>query len=157
MKDFTHIKNGHAHMVDIADKGRAYRRATASGKILLSEDSLSRIREGEIEKGNVLATARVAGIMAIKKTPELIPLCHPLPVDGIKMDFEIEDEGITVKATVTSIGKTGVEMEAITGVSCALLTIWDMVKAIEKDETGNYPVTSISDIRVLEKVKEELE
>jgi len=157
LKDFTHIKNGRAQMVDIAEKGRAYRRATASGKIFLSEDSLTRIREGEVEKGNVLATARVAGIMAIKKTPELIPLCHPLPIDGIKMDFKIDDDGITAEATVKSIGKTGVEMEAITGVSCALLTIWDMVKAIEKDETGNYPVTSISDIKVLEKVKEELE
>ncbi|MDK2892979.1 MAG: cyclic pyranopterin monophosphate synthase [Methanohalophilus sp.] len=157
MKDFTHIKNGRAQMVDIAGKKRSYRRATASGKIYLSEDSLTRIQKGEVEKGNVLATARVAGIMAIKKTPELIPLCHPLPIDGIEMDFEVDKDGISVQATVKSIGKTGVEMEAITGVSCALLTIWDMVKAIEKDDTGNYPTTSIGDIKVLEKVKEELE
>jgi cyclic pyranopterin phosphate synthase len=157
LKDFSHIKNGHVHMVDVAGKPLMYRRATATGKIRLSESSIQRIRQGDVEKGNVLATARIAAIMAVKKTPELIPLCHTLPIDGIDLDFEIGDDAISVEVTVKSVGKTGVEMEAVTGVSCALLAVWDMVKAIEKDETGNYPHTAITDIRVTEKTKEKTE
>jgi len=101
----------------------------------------------------VLATARVAAVLAIKKTPEIIPMCHQIPITAIDVDFEIGEKLISAEVEVRTVGKTGVEMEALTGVSAALLTIWDMVKSAEKDENGNYPNTSIRNIRVLEKLK----
>lgn len=154
-KDFTHIVDDRAHMVDISQKDVVLRRAVASGKILLSSDTLEKIRKGAVEKGNVLATARTAAILAVKKTPETIPMCHQIPITGIDVDFEIGDGDVTAMVEVRSLGRTGVEMEALTGVSVALLTIWDMVKSAEKDETGNYPNTRIRDISVLEKIKED--
>lgn len=152
-KKFTHIESGRAHMVDVSEKREVPRLARAAGDIILSEETVEKIRTGDVEKGNVFATARVAAILAIKKTPEIIPMCHQIPITAIDVDFEIGKGMISVEVKVRTVGKTGVEMEALTGVSAALLTIWDMVKSAEKDESGNYPNTSIQNIRVLEKIK----
>ena len=111
------------------------------------------IKSEEIKKGNVLTTAQIAGIQAVKNTSSIIPLCHPLSLTGIEIDFKVDTHEITCTCTVNTIGKTGVEMEAITGVSVCLLTIWDMVKAVEKDEDGQYPNTRISEIKVIKKEK----
>lgn len=140
-------------MVDVSEKREVPRLARAAGDIILSEETVEKIRTGDVEKGNVFATARVAAILAIKKTPEIIPMCHQIPITAIDVDFEIGKGMISVEVKVRTVGKTGVEMEALTGVSAALLTIWDMVKSVEKDESGNYPNTSIQNIRVLEKIK----
>lgn len=152
-KQFTHIDKGRVRMVDVSEKDDVPRLARAGGEIVLSEDTIKKIKVGNVEKGNVLATARIAAILAVKKTPEIIPMCHQIPITGIDVDFEIENEIISAVVEVRTVGKTGVEMEALTGVSAALLTIWDMVKSAEKDEDGNYPNTSIRNIRVLEKHK----
>ena len=106
-----------------------------------------------MKKGDVLTTARLAAILAVKDTPRLIPLCHPIPITGLDVNFDLEGERVRATVTVTSVGKTGVEMEALTGVAVALLNVWDMVKYLEKDETGNYPETAIENIRVTEKKK----
>ncbi len=140
-------------IVDITKKPAVHRRATASGMIRLKRSTIDAIRSGQVKKGDVFTTARLAAIMAVKDTPRLIPLCHPIPITGLDVDFKPEAESVTVIVTVTSLGKTGVEMEALAGVLAALLNIWDMVKYLEKDETGNYPETAISEIRVLEKSK----
>jgi len=140
-------------MVDVSEKREVPRLARAAGDIILSEETVEKIRTGNVEKGNVFATARVAAILAIKKTPEIIPMCHQIPITAIDVDFEIGKGMISVEVKVRTVGKTGLEMEALTGVSAALLTIWDMVKSAEKDESGNYPNTSIQNIRVLEKIK----
>ena len=142
-------------MVDITSKLIVYRKATAAGSIRLKESTLQAIRGGKIKKGDPLATARLAAILAVKETPRLIPLCHPIPITGLEIRFELEEIRVWATVTVTSFGRTGVEMEALTGVSVALLNIWDMVKYLEKDKTGNYPETEIEGIRVLEKRKEE--
>lgn len=152
-KQFTHIESGRARMIDISGKTDISRLARAAGEIVLSEETLEKIKTGDVEKGNVLATARVAAVLAIKKTPEIIPMCHQIPITAIDVDFDIGEEMISAVVEVRTFGKTGVEMEALTGVSAALLTIWDMVKSAEKDESGNYPHTSIKNIRVLEKLK----
>ncbi|PWR73451.1 cyclic pyranopterin monophosphate synthase MoaC [Methanospirillum stamsii] len=156
MPVFTHLDDDRARMVDVSAKGEVYRKAVATGIINLRPDTLRAIRDGTVVKGNVLATARVAATMAVKDTPRMIPMCHAIPVHGIDIIFDFTDTAISAKVTVISAGKTGVEMEALVGVSAALLTIWDMVKSAEKDEHGQYPVTGITDIRVLEKVKKEL-
>lgn len=151
--EFTHIKNGKAQQVDISNKPVASRRALAEGTIELKPETVGAIKQGSIEKGNVLNTATVAAVLATKQTSQIIPLCHPIPLTSIQVNYSLQDSTIKATVEVKSEGKTGVEMEAITGVSVALLTIWDMVKSIEKDATGNYPVTKIRDIRVLEKTK----
>jgi cyclic pyranopterin phosphate synthase len=140
-------------MVEISDKKDIKRTAIASGKIRLRRETIEGIKKGTIEKGNVLTTAQVAATLAVKKTPELIPMCHPLQITGVDVNFDVRDEEIEAVVKVTTVGKTGVEMEAITGVATALLTIWDMVKSVEKNEKGQYPVTRINDIKVLEKHK----
>jgi len=161
---FTHIKDDRAAMVDISEKGVTSRRAVATGRINLRRETIAAIQAGAVEKGNVLATARIAAIMAVKETPSTIPMCHQIPITGIDVDFKVVGDAgsadgadganaITAVVEVRSVGRTGVEMEALSGVSVALLTIWDMVKSAEKDEGGNYPDTVISGIRVLEKVK----
>lgn len=155
MRGFSHIEDDRARMVDISGKGSVYREAVASGRIVLREETLRAIREGTVVKGNVLATARVAATLAVKGTPALIPMCHPIPVSSIEVDFHDRDDSIEACVRVRSLGRTGVEMEALTGVSVALLTIWDMVKSAEKDSEGQYPVTCITGIRVLEKRKGE--
>ena len=129
----THIDDdGRAHMVDVADKKDSKRMARARGFVSLSAETLSAIAEGRAKKGDVLAVAELAGIMAAKKTAELIPLCHPLPLTRVKLVLTPQNDGIAVEAEVGCTGKTGVEMEALTAVSVACLTVYDMVKAIEK-------------------------
>lgn len=140
-------------MVDITDKPQVHRMATATGLIRLKESTVAAIKAGSVKKGDVLTTARLAAVMAVKDTPRLIPLCHPIPITGLDVNFEIEPGAVSVTVTVTSVGRTGVEMEALAGVSVALLNVWDMVKYLEKDETGNYPSTSLEDIRVVDKKK----
>lgn len=142
-------------MVDITSKPPVYRRATATGSIKLKESTLQAMRRGGMKKGDPLATARLAAILAVKDTPRLIPFCHPIAITGLEVSFKLEETRVRATVTVTSLGRTGVEMEALTGVGAALLNIWDMVKYLEKDETGNYPETVIEGIRVLEKRKEE--
>ncbi len=142
-----------AKMVDISKKNDVPRIAIAEGFIRLKKETLDAIRSNRVPKGDVFNTANISAILAVKKTPDLIPMCHPIPISSIDLDFRIEENGVRVRCTVKSIGKTGVEMEALTGVSIALLTIWDMVKSLEKDEKGNYPDTAIEYIRVLKKLK----
>ncbi|HEX7445388.1 MAG TPA: cyclic pyranopterin monophosphate synthase MoaC [Methanothrix sp.] len=144
-----------AGMVDITAKPPLFRRATASGTIRLRESTIKAITAGQVKKGDVLTTARLAAILAVKDTPRLIPLCHPIPITGLDVNFDLEEKRVRATVTVTSVGKTGVEMEALTGVALALLNVWDMVKYLEKDETGNYPETKIEEIRVLQKKKGE--
>jgi cyclic pyranopterin monophosphate synthase len=153
MAEFTHIKNDRAQMVDISGKGEVVREATASGRIYLRPETLAAIREGTVVKGNVLATARVAATLAVKNTANIIPMCHPIPISSIAVDFTDGDGFIETTVVVKMSGRTGVEMEALTGVSVALLTVWDMVKSAEKDANGQYPVTRITDVRVVEKKK----
>jgi cyclic pyranopterin phosphate synthase len=141
----THLDaDGAAHMVDVGDKAVTSRRAIATGHIAVAVDALAAIRDGAAKKGDVLAVARVAGIMAAKKTAELIPLCHPLPLTRVTIDLVLDDSGITATALAATDGKTGVEMEALTAVSVALLTIYDMAKAMDRGMT-------IGGIRLLEK------
>lgn len=140
-------------MVDISDKGNVYREAKAEGFIKLKRETVERIRRGDIEKGDVFSVTTIAAIQAAKKTADLLPLCHPLPLTNVSIEINVEDEGVRVEASVKTVGKTGVEMEALVAVAIALLNIWDMVKKYEKDENGQYPYTEISKIRVKSKVK----
>jgi cyclic pyranopterin monophosphate synthase len=145
MTKLTHLdESGAAHMVDVTAKTDTVREAVAEGRIKMSAEALDAIREGSAKKGDVLATARIAGIMAAKKTAELIPLCHPLMLSKVSVDFVFEDDGMRVMALVRLTGQTGVEMEAMTAVSVALLTIYDMAKALDK-------AMVISDIALLTK------
>jgi cyclic pyranopterin phosphate synthase len=147
MSKLSHLNaRGEAHMVDVSDKETTSRTAVAEGFVSLLPETLALVTKGEAKKGDVLATARIAGIMAAKKTHELIPLCHPLAITKVTVEFEPSDEpaGIHVSATVKVTGQTGVEMEALTAVSVACLTIYDMLKAADKGMT-------ISDVRLLEK------
>jgi len=153
MVEFSHIANDRAQMVDISAKGDVVREAVASGKIFLRPETLAAIREGTVVKGNVLATARVAATLSVKDTPRVIPMCHSIPISAITVDFSEEKGYIESTVRVKTTGKTGVEMEALVGVSVALLTIWDMVKSAEKDAHGQYPVTRIEEIHVVEKKK----
>ena len=153
MVEFTHIQNERAQMVDISAKDDVIREAVAVGKIFLKPETLAAIRDGTVIKGNVLATARVAATLSVKNTPTLIPMCHSIPISAVTVDFSEGDGFIEAMVRVKSTGKTGVEMEALVGVSIALLTVWDMVKSAEKDAAGQYPVTCIQDIRVIEKRK----
>ena len=133
MKKLSHINDkGEANMVDINNKKESKRKATATGTIILSKKAINEIKKEKISKGNVLNTARIAGIMAAKKTSDLIPLCHPIPVEAIKIDFDIEDNNINVLGIVSTSSKTGVEMEALMAVNIACLTIYDMIKSIDK-------------------------
>lgn len=140
-------------MVDVTSKPDVSREAIAKGRIYLRPETLAAIADGKAVKGNVLATAQVAGTLAVKQTWALIPMCHPLPVGGVTIWFEQTNEYIEAFCRVKTYGKTGIEMEALTGVSLVLLTIWDMVKSAEKDEAGQYPVTRIEAIHVVEKIK----
>jgi len=143
----THFDDdGHAAMVDVTDKAETERLAIAKGRICMNEAAFASIQSGTADKGDVLGVARVAGIMAAKRTAELIPLCHPLMLTKISVDFALQPETLTVEATCSAklSGKTGVEMEALTGVSVALLTIYDMCKALDKGMV-------ISDIHLVEK------
>ena len=130
----THVDvSGHALMVDVGAKPDTERVAVARGEVVLSQETLDLVREGRAAKGDVLAVARVAGIMAAKKTPDLVPLCHPIMLTSVKLDFEFAEWGIEITATTKTTGPTGVEMEALTAVSVAALTIYDMLKAVERE------------------------
>ena len=146
------IRDG-SGMVDITAKPPVHRTATATGLIRLKETTIEAIRSFQIKKGDVISTARVAAILAIKGTSRLIPFCHQIPITAADVQFDVLPASVRATVTVTSVGKTGVEMEALAGVSAALLNVWDMVKYLEKDDTGNYPSTEIYDIRVVEKRK----
>lgn len=145
-KNFTHFnKEGRAKMVDVTEKGDTVRQAVACGKVIVNPKILQMIKEHGIEKGDVLAVAQTAGIMAAKKTGSLIPMCHPLFLTGVDISFNLVDEGIIeIKSIVKTTGKTGVEMEALTAVSVAALTIYDMCKAVDKG-------MEIKDIYLVEK------
>lgn len=140
-------------MIDVTKKPNIIRIATASGRIKLKEATIELIKKQEIEKGNVIEAAKISAIIAVKKTPELIPYCHQVPITAIDVNFEILSNAIKVIVTVKATAKTGVEMESLVGTSIALLTIWDMVKKYEKNESGQYPSTVITDIKVLKKIK----
>ncbi len=141
-------------MIDITLKNEVYREATAEGIIRLRRETVRRIIEGRVEKGDVFTISKIAAINAVKKTPELIPLCHNIPITHVNVEFKIlDEEHILCRVTVKTTAKTGVEMEAITGVSVALLNVWDLVKKYEKDEKGQYPITRIESIRVTSKIK----
>lgn len=142
-------------MVDIGEKDVVRRKAIASGRIVLGKRSLDAIRSGTVRKGDVLEAAKITAIQAVKSTPDIIPYCHPIPIESVKVDFELSNDSLSCTVEVIAHYKTGVEMEALTGVSAALLTIWDMVKYLEKDENGQYPSTRIADIEVVTKEKGE--
>ena len=133
MSKLTHLdEQGAAHMVDVSAKDVTRREATATGHIAMSTQALAAIRDGALAKGDALAVARIAGIMAAKRTSDLIPLCHPLPIASVSVDLTLGETGIGCNATVVTTGKTGVEMEALTAVSVALLTLYDMAKALDR-------------------------
>ncbi|WP_066824867.1 cyclic pyranopterin monophosphate synthase MoaC [Sphingomonas mali] len=143
--NLTHLDDaGAARMVDVSGKLETERRAIATGRISMSHEAAAAIGANNVPKGDVLAAARIAGIMAAKRTGELIPLCHPLPIASAAIDLSVDGEGVTATATITTTGRTGVEMEAMTAVSVALLTIYDMAKAIDKAMT-------IGSVRLLSK------
>lgn len=139
---FTHLNDmGQAHMVDVSDREISTRSATASGKVLLSPAVVMMLRDGNIPKGDVLSTARIAGIMGAKRTPELIPLAHPISLHNVSVELHVVDDGVTIASVVRTADRTGVEMEALTSVSIAALTIIDMVKSLD-------PGATITDVRV---------
>jgi len=140
-------------MVDISGKEVVPRFAEAEGEILLKLDTVKKIRRREIEKGDVLAAAEIAGIQAAKRTYELIPLCHQIPLSKVKILFNVKEDRVVARCSVNANYKTGVEMEALVGATVALLTVWDMVKYLEKDEAGQYPATKLSEIKILRKEK----
>ena len=149
-KRLSHVAaDGRAQMVDVSAKPQSDRRATASGRISLSKSTVDIIERNQIAKGNVFATARIAGIQAAKKTADLIPLCHPLPLSNVEVEITLKSNGAEVKCTARTVAQTGVEMEALTGTCVALLTIYDMCKAVDKQML-------IGDIKLVEKTKSEL-
>lgn len=142
-------------MVDVSSKAEVFREATAKGKIRLKAETVNLIREERIAKGNPLYTAKIGGVLAAKKTSELVPLCHPLPLTSVEVEAKIvEKTAVEVTATVKTKAQTGVEMEALAATSVGLLTIWDMVKQYEKNAAGQYPTTAIENIHVVRKLKQ---
>lgn len=147
MDDFTHFgKEGRAKMVNVGEKPVSTRTAVAAGRVLVNRTTFELIRSGGMKKGDVLAVAQVAGVMGAKRTPDIIPMCHPILIDGIDLELSLNDElcSVEIKASVSCDGRTGVEMEALSAVSVAALTVYDMCKAVQKDMV-------ISDIRLLSK------
>ena len=145
-------------MVDVSGKAEVYREATAKGTIRLKVETIKIVQEGRAAKGDPLYTAKIAGILAAKKTSSLIPLCHPLPLTSVKVQVKVLDKSmVEVSATVKANAQTGVEMEALAAVSAGLLTVWDMVKQYEKNSEGQYPTTAIENIHVVKKLKQVLQ
>ena len=147
MQDFTHFNDqGRARMVDVGEKPESVRTAVAAGRVLVNPATFALIRSGGMKKGDVLTVAQVAGVMGAKRTPELIPMCHPVLIDGIDLALSLDEErcSVDIRATVSCAGRTGVEMEALSAVSAAALTVYDMCKAVQKDMV-------IADIRLLSK------
>jgi len=138
---------------DISGKPVVFRQAKATGRIALKRQTLEMIRDGTLEKGDPLAISKTMAILAVKKTPEMLALCHPLRIEHVEVVETVLEDSIVVTVTVSAHEKTGVEMEALTAVSVALLNIWDVVKAYEKDKAGQYPETKIEGVHVVEKVK----
>ncbi|WP_435318569.1 cyclic pyranopterin monophosphate synthase MoaC [Haloarchaeobius sp. TZWSO28] len=155
--ELTHTDDaGEAQMVDVGDKPDTSRRAVAEGTIHLQPSTIEAIRGNEVKKGDVLATARIGAIQAVKHTWETIPMCHQIPVTNVDTDFDVADDHVTLQVGVETTGKTGCEMEALEGVTTGLNVVWDMVKAAEKDSDGQYPDTRIEGVRVVSKEKREL-
>ena len=147
MSDFTHFNGqGRAKMVDVGEKNTSQRIAVAAGRVLVNEETFSLIQSGGMKKGDVLTVAQIAGIMGAKRTSDIIPMCHPIALDGINLELTLDEykKSVEIRATVSCGGKTGVEMEALTAVSTAALTIYDMCKAVQKDMV-------ITDLRLLSK------
>ena len=147
MEDFTHFNDqGRAKMVDVGEKAPSHRTAVAGARVLVSRETFDLIRSGGMKKGDVLTVAQIAGVMGAKRTPELIPMCHPVAINGIDLALRLNEADccVEIRATVSCDGKTGVEMEALTAVSAAALTVYDMCKAVQKDMV-------ITDVRLLEK------
>ena len=147
MQDFTHFnEQGRAKMVDVGEKPPTRRTATAGARVLVSPETFALIRSGGMKKGDVLTVAQIAGVMGAKRTPELIPMCHPVLVDGIDLDLSLDERrcSVEIRASVSCDGRTGVEMEALTAASVAALTVYDMCKAVQKDMV-------ITDIRLIDK------
>ena len=140
-------------IVDITEKSTIIRRASASGVLCVSPTVVSKVHEGATEKGDVRNSASLAAILAVKKTPLSLPHCHPIPIEGCTVEWKDVENGLKCIVTVSTTSKTGVEMEALCGVSTALLCAWDMLKPILKDSTGQYPDTRISDVAVITKLK----
>jgi cyclic pyranopterin monophosphate synthase len=142
MTEFTHLdEHGAAHMVDVSGKDISVRTATAAGRVDVSAEVVRLLRDDALPKGDALAVSRIAGIMAAKRTPDLVPLCHPIALHGVDVDLEVDERGVEIRATVRTADRTGVEMEALTAVSVAALTVVDMVKAVDK-------AAVITDVRV---------
>ncbi|HEV2317769.1 MAG TPA: cyclic pyranopterin monophosphate synthase MoaC [Thermoplasmata archaeon] len=141
----------------IHDKPEVYRRAVAEGELHLSKPGRTAVRARRTEKGDPLLAGELAGLLALKKTPELLPHCHPIPITGSAVELSATPRGVRARAEVEAIWKTGVEMEALVAVSVALLTVWDMVKYLEKNARGGYPATRITGIRVVTKEKQRWE
>ncbi|MFC6752161.1 cyclic pyranopterin monophosphate synthase MoaC [Halorubrum tibetense] len=153
--ELTHTTaDGDVQMVDVGSKPDTDRRAVAHGEIRLTPTTIEAIRGDEIGKGDVLATARVGAIQAVKHTWETIPMCHQIPITNVDTEFVVDDDRVALTVTVETTGKTGCEMEALEGVTTGLNVVWDMVKAAEKDADGGYPDTRITDVAVVEKRKE---
>ena len=147
MADFSHFNDaGRARMVDVTDKNETHRTAVAAGRVLVNRETFEMIRTGGMKKGDVLGIAQIGGIMGAKRTPDLIPMCHPLPITGVDLNFALNEEdcAVEIRAEVRCTGVTGVEMEALTAVSIAALTVYDMCKAVQKDMV-------IDNIRLLKK------
>lgn len=140
-------------MIDISSKDVVERTATASGEIKLKESTVDKINRKETKKGDVIETARIAGMQAAKRTWDTIPYCHQIPISSVNLEFNTQKDSIKVRCSVKAVYKTGVEMEAISCVQASLLTIWDMVKYLEKDENGQYPETEIRYVKVDRKAK----
>ncbi|MFC7203753.1 cyclic pyranopterin monophosphate synthase MoaC [Haloferax namakaokahaiae] len=156
--DLTHVdESGDVQMVDVGAKPDTARRAVARGTIHLSESTVEAIRDNQVKKGDVLATARIGAVQAVKHTWETIPMCHQIPITNIDTEFEVDSAAVTLSVAVETTGKTGCEMEALEGVTTGLNVVWDMVKAAEKDSEGQYPGTKISDVEVVSKEKKTVE
>ena len=151
-QDLTHVdEGGNAQMVDVGEKANSQRRAVARGTISLQPSTVDAIRDDGLEKGDVLATARIGAIQAVKHTWETIPMCHQIPITNVETEFDVAEDSVTLTVAVETVSKTGCEMEALEGVTTGLNVVWDMVKAAEKDEDGEYPATRIGDVAVIEK------
>ena len=156
--ELTHTdESGDVQMVDVGAKPDSSRRAVARGEIRLTPETIAAVEADAVEKGDVLATARIGAVQAAKHTWETIPMCHQIPITNVDTEFAVGDDRIALTVTVETTGKTGCEMEALEGVTTGLNTVWDMVKAAEKDADGGYPDTRIADVEVAEKRKERVD
>lgn len=143
-------------MVDVSGKLTQRRRAVAEGRLKLKASTVNDIRNGNVKKGDVLTVSQIAGIQAAKGTSDIIPLCHQIPLSSVEVQFKLAKDTVVARTTVITTNVTGVEMEALVGTTVALLSVWDMVKYLEKDDKGQYPVTMLFDVKVIEKSKEDI-